>query len=358
MAHIQINGGTLVFDKRVKGIGRIKRNSGTNDPKLFAAYDSMFYNLKDQQKYDFLKALKKGTTTLGELHRYWSTHRLRDLPTVQHIIGVEAGMRKWVDSHCKNETTRKGYQWCINRLVKYNPNGTETDLPEMVKDCRKGCQNSGITRQFNMTRSVVLSYLGDQYSTQHPLYLAVKCIKTIPVGNRRGGSARTVREVIEGLSNISYHPARQVFFAMCLTGMGNSEFEGQWAVNENKVIVNGTKRASRDRQVPYWFPFIHTPRPTIDESYLRLNFRKAGLDWHIYDGRRTFAHWCEMAGVPMTRIKLYMGHKQSGDVTALYLRHKVDPYIAEDIERLQKWYRSEVVKLANVPSEFILPTEL
>jgi integrase len=42
--------------------------------------------------------------------------------------------------------------------------------------------------------------------------------------------------------------------------------------------------------------------------------------------RRAFAHLCELAGIPVSRIKLYLGHG-ARSVTDLYTAHDVAPYL-------------------------------
>ena len=59
-----------------------------------------------------------------------------------------------------------------------------------------------------------------------------------------------------------------------------------------------------------------------------------------YDLRRTYAHWLELAQIPRTRRKLYLGHS-AGDITDLYERHEIDAFLSADGRTLRAWLATE-----------------
>lgn len=54
----------------------------------------------------------------------------------------------------------------------------------------------------------------------------------------------------------------------------------------------------------------------------------------LYNCRRHYAHWLQLARVPRARRRWYYGH-QSGDVTDLYEQHEVEAYLRRDGRRLR-----------------------
>lgn len=343
MSHTQ-GYGTLVLDMQIKGVGRVKKSTGTNDPKVFNSYLEMMRNLKGMGRLDVLKAIQGGTVSIPEVWEYYRTQNLKNLPTVQHIVSLSQDLNDWIDGYDCAETTRVGYRICIKSLMGMNQNGTQTDLPEMVSDFRKRCQKEGITRHFNQTRAVALSYLSDRLNKQHPLYLNILAIKTVKVGGRSKGFAHTVSEVLESLERFRGEESAKVFWNLCITGMGWKEYVGEWEVKDDTLHIHGTKRESRDRKTMVVEGLRHSPKPTLNLQYFRRCLKKVNPTWMVYDGRRTFAHWCMQAGIPNIRIKMYMGHRVGANLTELYGQHDITPYIQEDTKKLNDYIDKERAK--------------
>ncbi len=120
---------------------------------------------------------------------------------------------------------------------------------------------------------------------------------------------------------------------MCCTGMGWSELNGRWYMEGDRLHIIGTKRAARQRMVP----LLGTPeKPLRGYKAFREALEDVADDLVPYDGRRTFAHWMEEAGIPRTRRRIYLGHKVK-DVTDLYEGHDVAHYIADDRAKLLRY---------------------
>jgi len=120
---------------------------------------------------------------------------------------------------------------------------------------------------------------------------------------------------------------------MCCTGMGPDEFwGGKWEVYADRTRILGSKRERRLR----WIPKLVIPVRPDATTYRRFaTILSQATEGAVepYDGRRTFAHWLELAGIPRTRRKAYMGHA-GGNVLSLYEAHEVAGYLAEDTAKL------------------------
>ena len=99
------------------------------------------------------------------------------------------------------------------------------------------------------------------------------------------------------------------------------------------IRVHGTKTAGSERILP----LVEEPAaPECSYAAFRQHLAKyPGGRVRPYRARHTFAHWCELARVPRTRRKLYLGHT-AGDITSLYEWHEVEAYVKRDAARLRK----------------------
>ena len=158
---------------------------------------------------------------------------------------------------------------------------------------------------------------------------------TTPAAAKRNGLAREVSEVVSVVKAMDPKYGA-MFWSMCITGMGNAEyFDTPWEVLPDRVRIHGNKRPWRNRFIPLIQANIQRPTSTV--KYLGQALREAAPEgWQLYDARRSFAHWCEMAQVARPRISAYMGHKTK-TMTELYLRHNVTPYLNADAEKLREY---------------------
>jgi hypothetical protein len=126
-----------------------------------------------------------------------------------------------------------------------------------------------------------------------------------------------------------------MFWTMCLTGMGTKEyFEDGFEILANAVLVNGQKRKSRRRLTPLVFSDL--VQPSRQQKAMRKALHGVCPEWQLYDARRSFQHWAEMAGIPVIRIKLYAGHSIT-DVSERYRSHEVIEYLSSDSQKLRDY---------------------
>lgn len=65
--HRNKDGGTLVLDKRIPHLGRLKRATGTNDPETFRRIEAMVADCVRRKRWGVLEALQDGRLGLIEL---------------------------------------------------------------------------------------------------------------------------------------------------------------------------------------------------------------------------------------------------------------------------------------------------
>lgn len=89
---------TLVIDRRFRGVGRIKRASGTKVPAMKRRLERMLESLYSEGRLDLLRLIRDGNLTLLEVHDAYQRKALAQLPTGQTVAPLVATMRAWVDS--------------------------------------------------------------------------------------------------------------------------------------------------------------------------------------------------------------------------------------------------------------------
>src|SRR5690606_25736431 len=120
------------------------------------------------------------------------------------------------------------------------------------------------------------------------------------------------------------------FWTMCLLGTGTAEyFKYGFDVFDTYARINGQKNENRIRKVPLVQTELYPA--ACNPVTLRLELAKVRPTWQLYDARRSFQHWCEMAGIPVIRIKMYAGHVARG-ISEIYRRHEVEQYLQSDAD--------------------------
>lgn len=326
--------GTFVLDRQFRGVGRIKRASGTDDQKLVALLDSMLSTLYQAGRIDILQAIHSGALTPLEV---WSRYRLGELdrlPTVETMKPLKAALETWVasaDTGRWNRQSRKYGVAAILRLAKKS--ATVQDLPNLLRDF--SAVGTG-PAMFNRTRAALLAYVRDEIGRSHPIYGKILDIR-VKREPKRPGNPQSIAQ-LTALSQALEPAFAAILWGLALTGMGPGEFWGTWSQKKDRIHIRGTKRVSasgeggRVRDVPLIRP-VSKPMRLYRPFLEALGEASAGTVLP-YDLRKTFATWMEEAGVPRTRRKLYLGHGKQ-DVTDLYERHDVERFLLEDAAKLR-----------------------
>lgn len=326
--HKQHRGKSFVLDRQFRGVGRIKRSSGTDDAKLFRLLDSMLTTLFKSGRVDVLQAIHSGSLTALEV---WSRYRLGELdrlPTVETMKPLKSELEAWLktgETGTWNRQSRKYGVAAILRLARKN--ATVQDIRPLLRTYASKAKGPAM---FNRTRAAMLAFVRDTIGRSHPIYGKLLEIRVKKEAHRKG-NPQTV-EQLTALAEKLHAAHAATAWSMALTGMGPGELWGQWSQEKDRIHVRGTKRSGRVRDIPLIRPIS---RPTRTYRAFLVALGEASGDTVLpYDLRKTFANWMESAGIPRTRRKIYMGHGAT-DVTDLYERHDVERYLKEDGERLR-----------------------
>ena len=277
----------------------------------------------------------------------WSRFRtgnLELLPDENSLVLLKDACEEWVetlDCSTKHRTSLRG---SFNAL-RIPRDATLADVPRLLKAYRFTALRVGHRRAFNMARTACQGLLRDTVGDTHDLYAKVKGVRKLTETPRQGNpqSPEDAREIRLALGRHG-----DTWWAMCCTGMMPDEFwGGKWRVGPSYIHITGTKTekktTARVRKVPQIF--TPTPPSTKTPSGFAQALRKVRTDVVPYDGRRTFAHWMEEAGVSRSRRRTYMGQK-AGDVLEIYERVELARFLGEDADRMTA-YLGEDIQLLN-----------
>lgn len=324
---------TLVIDRTFKGVGRIKKASGTTIPAVRRKLSRMLTALADEGRIDLLRAIRDGDLTLMEVHDAYQRNALDKLPTAATAKPLATAMEKWIatlrvpdDASAKHkeslETSRRYFK-------KKAPKATVADLPRVLEQLRDSLGKS-YPRSFNLARTAGLAFVRAKLKRSHPLWLAIAAVEPRKVTGKRTPQPLDVIVLRNLFPAPQSDPVDAIAWGMATTGMGAGEYWGRWSVKADRIHVGGTKRPGRVRDVP----LVLAPAvPRMHRRTFEDKFRERTRVFQAYDLRRTYANWLESAGVPRTRRKLYMGHG-ARDVTDLYERHEVDAFLIDDAAKL------------------------
>ncbi len=324
--------GTLVLDRRFPGVGRIKRASGTTDGKLFNSLNLMLDTLWNMGRADLLLAIQA-----GRLHPMivWAAFRrgaLHELPDEISLTGLAGAVETWrLDLDCSAKHRSRLGQ--VFNALAMPGNATLSDLPRLLKAYRFTARAAGHHRSFNLARAGVQAFLRDEVGKSHSLYAAATDVRSLRVERREGNpqspeEARAIRDALK-----QHGPS---WWAMCCTGMMPDEYWGlKWRVGPNYVRILGTKREARKRDVPLICAPV-VPSTKTSSGFAQALRKVTGGDVQPYDGRRTFMHWMEEAGITRTRRRMYMGHAVK-DVADLYERHELARFLDDDGAKIRAY---------------------
>lgn len=328
--HRDTKGGSLVIDRRFRGVGRIKRASGTDNPAVFRKLSRMLTALADEGRVDLLRSIRDGDLTLMEVHDAYQRKALEQLPTGDTAKPLVATMRAWLPDYSCSDKHRESMGTSINYFEREAPRATVADLPRVL-DALRGTLGKAHPRSFNLARSAALTFARDTLKRNSPLWLAVAAVepmgaKAVKARAKRRRKPLTVQEMRDLFPKRESDPIDAIAWTMATTGMHQKELWGRWSVQADRIHVSGTKREGRERDVPLVLspvvPRMH--RRTFEDA---IRERTAAIT--PYDLRRTYARWLQDAKIPRTRRRLYYGHG-AVDISDLYEEYEVAEYIAAD----------------------------
>jgi hypothetical protein len=328
--------GTLILDRQFRGVGRLKRASGTVDPKMFGLLDNMLTTLYKAGRIDLLQGIATGILTPLEVWARFRLGELDRLPTVETMKPLMESLDEWVKGSKKEPWTVASRKSSVSAVRKRAKKGASIqDLPRIL---RKYAAETDTPTMYNRTISNMMAFLRDSLGRRHPIYGEVHDLPKLKERKAKGQrlSAKEMRDLRTSLNahgeKTGHGPLGDMAWSMAITGMGPGEYWGKWEMRADRFHIEGTKREGRIRDVPLVGPVsvpVVSYRTFGDELEAATSDRIG-----VYDFRRTFAHWMELAHIPRTRRKLYMGHGAT-DVTDLYEWHEVESFLAEDGAKLR-----------------------
>ena len=323
----QSNGrGSWVIDRRFKGVGEIRRATGTNSISTAQAINGMLTSLYQVGRLDLLKRIKSGDLWLLEAY---SLHMQGDLLTAGKREGLRTirGWEHWIARHNCSEAWRLKIKYWLKRLLTEDMRYEE--LPDRLRALSLELQ--GKAPMFKQAKSALLTFVKHTLGPDKPAYTGLLAVPWMSYSTPMQASF-SLPELAEFLRSLEEKPMLQDDVrSLALSGMGPKEYiKDGWEILEDRIQINGQKRRNRIRVIPLAYPIT---RPNYAQSTLYDYLRARGHA--AYELRRTYARLLEHAGVPRTRRRAYLGHLRSLDQSDDYERHEVTAYLQQDAERIR-----------------------
>lgn len=373
MTKKQRPGRSLIVDRKIRNIGRIRHASGLqNRPQFNLLNDHITEAAKTVEGRAILSMMvgKHPRLRADVFFRYAKAGELHLIPQGNAARPLVQALTQWredTEPDVSTDTHR-----VRNELVTWVKAIAPADamvpaLPDVIRQLR--VRQAKAPRSFNLNRSYALAFVRDTIGKLSPVYLGVQAVpvrKVRPKVKPRPLSPRELGEIASGFDKVAAewlaeHASPKATkrpkaswvdaYTMALTGMNPKEFHGEWKVLEDRVHIGGTKRPGRVRDVPLLFPsklwgdWRLNQHPSVSQRVFAKAFRlaadHAGIPCTPYDLRRSFANWMESAGIPRTRRQLYLGHG-ARDITDLYERHEVDAFLKDDGAKLRAWIDAQL----------------
>ena len=321
--------GSFVLDRRVRGIGRIKRASGTTSPAVFKKMNRAVTQLADQGRVDILRALRDGTITVREFYDAFQRGETATLPTAKAGRPLVASWTAWIAKKDCGAAHKRSLAQSL-RHMHANAETRIADLPDLLEAARDRLRAH--PQSFRLCRSACQAFVKATLKRSHPLYAEMGAVEPLKIRAQRTKHPAAPYEmwaVLERLPILAKPIARTI----CLTGMRCNEFWGTWSTELDRVHIHGTKTKGAERVVPNLIGIARWPGMTYRAFRLALAEASDG-QMTPYDLRRTYATWLEAAGIPRTRRRLYLGHGNQ-DVTDIYEWHEVTKFLEEDAAKIR-----------------------
>jgi integrase len=374
-------GPTLVVDRRIRGIPRIRHATGlTSEPQFRKLNDEITAASKTDEGRALLRMMagKHPKLRADVFFRAANTKTLHLIPQGNAALPLVDALTQWRED-TKPDVSTDTYR-VRGELVRWvealaEPSAMVATLPDVIRQLR--VRQAKAARSFNLNRAYALAFVRDTLGKLSPVYLGIQAVTVRKVRPKVKPRPLTPAELLElraGFDKVAAewlttHTSPKATkkpiaswkdaFAMALTGMNPKEYHGEWSVREDRVHIGGTKRPGRMRDVPVPWPSAlwmtdGLYSPSASQKVYAKAFRAAadavGLPCTPYDLRRSFANWMEAAGIPRTRRFLYMGHGAK-DITDLYERHEVASHLAADGVKLRTWIDRQLAPNSPVSPE-------
>lgn len=322
--------GTLILDRRVGKLGRLKLASGTTDPEEFKALNAIVTKLKRERRWDLLALLAQRVVSPLELSDAIYRGELQTLPSPEELRPLPRTVEAWLRTADLSDRTKDDY----TKRLTFPADATVASLPEILQRDRATAIASGKRATFNNRLDAARSFLRDTLKPEHRLYKALPAALEL---TRRAGNPQEPDQIRALALNWQH---AEILWALCLTGMRQSEYWGAWEILSDRVKIQGAKGRS-GAPMPRVVPLVYRPgRPRVTYStfYHQLVDRSQG-ELNVHDLRKTAQRWWEDVGIPDWRVSLYAGHaKGRKSLEAIYRTPRdLTRLLVEDAERVRLW---------------------
>lgn len=356
------NRGTLVIE-RTFGATKVRRASGTNDPRTFQDVVKTLDSLVVAGRIDLVQAVADGAIRPLELHEKARSGSLPVIagtgpnvaPTTTLLTQAVAD---FLATKTAGELYMKDLRSNIDRIVDrafedFGPRPKLSCLPSVLASLRTEYQAAGHRSSFNTLRGAALALARGSRKQPSALWEQVLSVDRFKIDDddRREHRPFTVVEAksIRDLLNEKKNHAGEMFWALCITGMRPKEyFDKAWSLHPHRepyyIDIRGTKTKSAKRKIPLIEASMVKPSmayTTFSRLFRKIvapfeRTAKGELRWTLYDARRSYAVWSEAAGIPRSRRRYYMGHSKE-DITAHYEQTKMEDIFMEDAVALRRY---------------------
>lgn len=295
--------GTAVVRIRLRGIGLIERASGFASPGMVARLREMLRVLHEAGQDELLRAVKQGRVALRDVWTVYRRGQWRRLPTAEHAFPFAAAWDAWLSR--KSAAYIRQARWHRTGLERVAAPKTLAELPGAMRAYRAAMETAGKSAMFNRGLAYMSQFLEDTVTSAHALYSDVAAIEKLrervqrPKYAAKPAEALAIREALGGALGA-------IWWFMCWHGpLPDEFFAGKCANEDGRCHIRGTKREARDRWVPLLVPI---PTIAMSQDTFRKKLRASGLGVRPKDARDTYAHFCDLAGIPHLWREGLLGH--------------------------------------------------
>lgn len=341
-AHTSNGRGTLVVKRSFRGLTKpIRVATGTLDTKVADQIDLMYSALYAQGRLDLLEAIAYGRLHPMKALSQWRQGRELEMPTVDLMPSAVEAWLAWEEA-VPGEDHRSSIG-TTRRALRIPERASIEVVPDLL--ATYATRAADRVRSVNLARAHVRAFLRDTVGQSHPLYLRVKDMRPLKRKPRERGTPHPLADILALAAQLDVvEPgAGGMALTMAVTGMGNKEYwHDGFRELPDRVEIYGKKRDGRTREVPSWYP-APLVTPVCWEGRFRSLLREAsGGAVAIYDLRRSFARWCEEAGIIESNRDAYLGHGPR-TMTQLYTFGQLPGQLEHDADLLRKYHEKHAV---------------
>lgn len=332
---------TLVIDRRIRGVGRLKLASGTTHKPTFRRLNEMLDGLVSRGRIDIVRALKQHQLTPLQVYAAYRVNELDTLPTADMLVPLREAFETFVTDAGKTHHAANMKSAAKHIVGAAGKDATVGALVDAVRTLR--AEMKPTPRMFNVVKATAQAFARERYGRASKVWLELAGIPQLKVRQRVVKHPATPRELMEITKAMPLNHALMAW-SMALTGMRPKEYWGSWEEIENPdyIHIHGTKTKGAERRVPLMQMWAAPLEPQCWYGKFREVLAEASKGQMTpYDLRRSYANWLEDAGIPRTRRRLYMGHGAK-DTTDLYEWRELSAYLTADAATLNNWLKQQL----------------